>query len=46
MTKKILKLNARLDTSAQNPEIYADRFKNKLIDSLFEQKIIQNYNKG
>ena len=30
-TKKIINLNVSLDTSSQNPDIYADRFYKKLV---------------
>lgn len=34
MTKKIIKLNHKLDTSAQNPDVYADRFLKKLVEKI------------
>lgn len=36
-TKKLIKLNATLDTSAQNPEVYADRFYKKLVERIFQE---------
>jgi hypothetical protein len=35
-TKKLIKLNSKLDTSAQNPDIYAQRFIGKLVNRILQ----------
>lgn len=37
-TKKLITLNSKLDTSAQNPDVYAERFITKLLQRIFETK--------
>jgi hypothetical protein len=34
-TKQLIKFNPNLDTSAQNPSVYADRFQEHVVDGLF-----------